>query len=492
MNFITSSFQTLIAHCLIFLQGLIVIPMISKLSSVEDYGFYVIIISLLGIIHGFSSFGYGYKAIRYLPSSKTIKKRSQLFLPQFYFQIISIIIFSLILLVILYFGTKLNYFSLKDLSLILLPLYLLSQVIYSQSIIFLRYTSKFGLMNLATVLTPYLFIIFSLLVFYFFHEFKLDWLISSNIISMSLVGFCVFFIIRKEINYKISIPSLDIIKKDISLGLPLALSFLVETMMIVGDRYVIALFMTVKDVGNYSAAYSIGAMSIIIAKVFNVIIPIFISKIIDSGDTENSSKIIKIALRVYLIFAVPFMFGSFLFAKEILEIFTNKESAEAAWLIIPIISSSSIFFGVNMILSIILFVQKKTKIIFKINLNLAIINLLLNLFLIGIFRTVEIAAITTVISYLIGSIWLINYLNKEWLEGINFRYITYVNLISLIMFSLVLFLKSILIVDSLIIKTSILVIFSILLYLLIIFITKKIIKKDMLLIKRIFFNLNNK
>jgi O-antigen/teichoic acid export membrane protein len=186
------------------------------------------------------------------------------------------------------------------------------------------------------------------------------------------------------------------------------------------------------------------------------------------------------------------MFGSFLFAKEILEIFTNKESAEAAWLIIPIISSSSIFFGVNMILSIILFVQKKTKIIFKINLNLAIINLLLNLFLIGIFRTVEIAAITTVISYLIGSIWLINYLNKEWLEGINFRYITYVNLISLIMFSLVLFLKSILIVDSLIIKTSILVIFSILLYLLIIFITKKIIKKDMLLIKRIFFNLNNK
>jgi O-antigen/teichoic acid export membrane protein len=309
---------------------------------------------------------------------------------------------------------------------------------------------------------------------------------------MSLVGFCVFFIIRKEINYKISIPSLDIIKKDISLGLPLALSFLVETMMIVGDRYVIALFMTVKDVGNYSAAYSIGAMSIIIAKVFNVIIPIFISKIIDSGDTENSSKIIKIALRVYLIFAVPFMFGSFLFAKEILEIFTNKESAEAAWLIIPIISSSSIFFGVNMILSIILFVQKKTKIIFKINLNLAIINLLLNLFLIGIFRTVEIAAITTVISYLIGSIWLINYLNKEWLEGINFRYITYVNLISLIMFSLVLFLKSILIVDSLIIKTSILVIFSILLYLLIIFITKKIIKKDMLLIKRIFFNLNNK
>ena len=126
MNLITSSFQTLIAHCLIFLQGLIVIPLITKLSSIEDYGFYIIIISLLGIIYGFSSFGYGYNATRYLPSSSTIEKRSELFVTQLYFQIISIILLSVVLLIILHFGKKFNYFSLRDLSLTLLPLFTIS------------------------------------------------------------------------------------------------------------------------------------------------------------------------------------------------------------------------------------------------------------------------------------------------------------------------------------------------------------------------------
>ena len=492
MNLITSSFQTLIAHCLIFLQGLIVIPLITKLSSIEDYGFYIIIISLLGIIYGFSSFGYGYNATRYLPSSSTIEKRSELFVTQLYFQIISIILLSVVLLIILHFGKKFNYFSLRDLSLTLLPLYLLSQVIYSQSIIFLRYTTKFGLMNLATVLTPYLFIIFSLLAFYFFNELKLNWLVSSNIIAMSLVGCCVFFIIRKEINTKISIPSLDIIKRDISLGLPLALSFLVETMVIVGDRYVIAFFMTIKDVGNYSAAYSIGGLSVIIAKTFNVIVPPFISKMVDLGNVESSTKVIKIALRTYFIFAVPFIYGSFIFAKEILEIFTTKEAAEMAWSIIPIISISSIFFGINIILSTILFVQKRTKILFKINLSLALINLSLNLLLIGIFRNIEIAAVTTVISYLIGSIWLISYLNTRWLDGITLKYIVYVNTISLIMFSIVLFFKSIFYVDNILLKTSCLIVFGFFIYLVLIFLTKKIVEEDILLIKKLFkFNSNN-
>ena len=347
-------------------------------------------------------------------------------------------------------------------------------------------------MNLATVLTPYLFIIFSLLAFYFFNELKLNWLVSSNIIAMSLVGCCVFFIIRKEINTKISIPSLDIIKRDISLGLPLALSFLVETMVIVGDRYVIAFFMTIKDVGNYSAAYSIGGLSVIIAKTFNVIVPPFISKMVDLGNVESSTKVIKIALRTYFIFAVPFIYGSFIFAKEILEIFTTKEAAEMAWSIIPIISISSIFFGINIILSTILFVQKRTKILFKINLSLALINLSLNLLLIGIFRNIEIAAVTTVISYLIGSIWLISYLNTRWLDGITLKYIVYVNTISLIMFSIVLFFKSIFYVDNILLKTSCLIVFGFFIYLVLIFLTKKIVEEDILLIKKLFkFNSNN-
>ena len=150
------------------------------------------------------------------------------------------------------------------------------------------------------------------------------------------------------------------------------------------------------------------------------------------------------------------------------------------------------FFGINIILSTILFVQKRTKILFKINLSLALINLSLNLLLIGIFRNIEIAAVTTVISYLIGSIWLISYLNTRWLDGITLKYIVYVNTISLIMFSIVLFFKSIFYVDNILLKTSCLIVFGFFIYLVLIFLTKKIVEEDILLIKKLFkFNSNN-
>ena len=80
MNLVRGSIQTFIVHVMIFVQSLVMIPLIVKTSGIEIYGYYTILISLLGVIYGLSSFGYGYNAMRYLPSAKTIEEKSKLFI----------------------------------------------------------------------------------------------------------------------------------------------------------------------------------------------------------------------------------------------------------------------------------------------------------------------------------------------------------------------------------------------------------------------------
>ena len=217
MNFIKGSIQTFVVHLLIFFQGLVMIPLIIKTSGIETYGFYSILISLLGIIYGLSSFGYGYNAMRYLPSAKTIEEKSNLYITQFYFQMISMFLLSIILIIILHLGEKYKYFSIGNLSIYLIPVYLLAQVYFGQSTIYLRFTNKIKFMNIVNATNPYLFILFILISIYLFNTLKLNLIFMSNILSMTIVGSIVFYYIRKEISFKVTVPNISSIKKDIFL-----------------------------------------------------------------------------------------------------------------------------------------------------------------------------------------------------------------------------------------------------------------------------------
>jgi len=391
-------------------------------------------------------------------------------------------------MIILYLGEKYKLLSIGSLSIYLVPIYLLAQVLYGQSTIFLRFTNKIKFMNIVTAINPYLFIIFILITFQLFNGLKLDLIFLSNIFSMTIIGSIVFYLIRKEIKVKVSIPSFSSIKEDMILGLPLALSFLVETIIIIGDRYIIALFLTIKEVGSYTSAYTIGGIIIVVAKVFNVIIPPFISKKIDNGEKKECINVLNTSLRVYLIVAIPFAFGSFILAKDILQIIANQDIAHQAWLVIPIIAFATIFFGVNIILGCILFIEKKTKILFKINFYIAILNLILNLFLISIFRNIEAAAFSTLISYFIGTFATLKYLEKDWTYKINKKFIIYLILLSLVMFTVTFLFKNLIIFESLFINVVFLVFLGGIQYLFLLILFKKLIIEEYNLVKKYIFD----
>ena len=454
MNLAKSSIQTFAAHILIFMQALIIMPLIVKVSGIEVYGYYTLLISLLNIVYGISSFGYGYKAMRYLPIAETKKQKSSLFMPQFYFQIISIVVLSIIMLVGFFYLKNYQLISIGQVSILLIPLYLCMQVLHGQSATYLRYTNKIGFMNIITVLTPYLFIFFTLLTYNLFEKLKINWIISSNILSMAIISAAVFLIIRKELNIRIQCPNIISFKEDILLGLPLMCAFLVETIIIIGDRYVLAYFMSLKDVGGYASAYMIGGLAIIVVKVFGVILPPLLSKELDLGSMKKCTEIIGVALKVFLITSIPFTFGSVIFGKEILQLMTDKETANAAWVVIPIISFATIFLGINIILSSVLFVQKKTRVMFKINLIIAIFNILLNLVLIGLFKNIESAAISTAFSYGLGCVLMQRNVEKKWFIALKIKTVLYIVCLSLVMFFIIILARNIIYFENIILNIS--------------------------------------
>jgi len=158
---------------------------------------------------------------------------------------------------------------------------------------------------------------------------------------------------------------------------------------------------------------------IILAKVFGVVLPPMMSRLIDSGDKVTSEKIINTSIKVYLIVSIPFIVGSFMLSKQILALLTTPEIADQAYMITPIVAFGALFYGLQLIISNVLFVTMKTKLMFKVNLYVAMLNLVLNLILLYLFKEIIIAAITTTISYIFSLMYIFPKVNRFWKISID-------------------------------------------------------------------------
>ena len=112
--------------------------------------------------------------------------------------------------------------------------------------------------------------------------------------------------------------------------------------------------------------------------------------------------------------AIPFVFGAAVLSGPLLYLFANAEVSQKAYLVTPVVATATLFFGLNVILSNALWVKMKTAIMLKMNMLAAVINLVLNLILLYIFKNVLVAAFTTLISYFIVFLSIRKVVMKDW------------------------------------------------------------------------------
>lgn len=398
--------QTLAGHLLVFVQGLVLTPVVIKVAGPETFGGYVLLISYMSIMFGISSMGVGVSAKRWLPSTSGVAERAAMFYPQFWFQILSVFFLAIFSATVFAALATSRQWQFPGFSAWMVPAYLLAYTLYSQATDYFRYTHRVGMYNISTVAQPYLFVFLAIAIYWTAGVLNIGTLVASLTIACTAVGGFLFLQMYREIGLQLRLPERHGLGAELKMGFPLVLSYLVDVMLSGGDRYIIAAILSVRDVGIYVPAYALGSLVMVLPKVFGVVLPPLISRRIDAGDEAGAKRLSDGAARIFLLVSIPYVAGAAILGKDILRLYANSEVAESTWPVISIVALASIFYGLILIKANILFVRLKTRVIFQINLVSVVLNILLNIVLLKLFGNVIVAAVATLSSYLLSYILL--------------------------------------------------------------------------------------
>jgi O-antigen/teichoic acid export membrane protein len=424
-------------------------PIIIKTIGIKVYGGYCILITMVGFVLGISSFGVGFRRSRFLPSAQDSDKRQALFYPQFYFHIASLMLLSLVIILSYDAFDRLFLKGEVSFSIWLVIPYFIFYLLYSQTTDYFRYTHRINYFNFSTVAHAGLNVGFIILLFSLAYRLTVNTLFTVQIVSSILVALPLTIKMIREIGLRFVIPNLRDLAEDIKLGFPLVLVYVVDCILNLSDRYVITAFMTITAVGCYNSAYALGSFIILLPKISGVVLPPLIAKAVDTGNESEARTMINYTVKLFLLAAIPFVVGSAFMSKSLLTLLANNEVAAQAFLVTPIVALGSLFYGLNIILSNVLFVRLKTAMMFKVNIIAAMLNLGLNLMVFYFIRNILVAAISTLLCYLVAFIIIQRAISIDWPIDYDYKLIKKTLLASLLMGLVLYYISSWLVNDNL-------------------------------------------
>jgi O-antigen/teichoic acid export membrane protein len=405
-----------IGHILISASGLLLIPLIIRLGSVETLGLFSLYSSVLSVLYGISSFGAGFRMRRYLPGLNDPIARAALVYPQLWFQCLSLLLLASVtiiawpIVITIVGGNKPN----STLAPGIILTYLMSQLVYAQSADYFRYTHRTTVYTVATSSTPYLAFTMMAAIYFGTHRITINNIILCQSLGSLCIGSVLMVIAIREIGFNLTFPEMKTLKKDILLGLPLVMAFLVDMLLAASDRFVIGGVLSTKEVGLYVSAYSIGMLIMLIPRMLGVLLPPIIARDMDTGQQKSAETIVDQVARGYIIVSMAFVAWSVVLGKPILSLYASEEVAVAAWSIVPIVAIGAIFYGLMLIYYNVLSVQLRTRDMFHATLMAAALNLILNLVFMPIFKDVLVAAVTTSVTYIIAWIMVWHKVRACW------------------------------------------------------------------------------
>jgi O-antigen/teichoic acid export membrane protein len=98
---------------------------------------------------------------------------------------------------------------------------------------------------------------------------------------------------------------------------------------------------------------------------------------------EHGGSLLRQAAQLYLLVAIPYVVGTALFGYDMLKIYANDRSADAAYPAVSLVACSAVINGLVMLRSGVLFMRFKTIFILKLNIVIAMVSVLLNLILLN-------------------------------------------------------------------------------------------------------------
>ena len=376
--------------------GFIAIVIYTRILSPEEYGLYILVITVISIVAAISFEWLNKSILRYFEESKKNKDLSR-FISTTFCALLSTIIISLILWYVGIYLLK-NHFSNTFLIMLKLGgLIILTQGIYTfilsvqQSS---RKSHKYTTYSILNALGKLLIAIFFISLLHSGPKGILaGMIISSGSISIyGILNLC------KKYKIKFVDFSKKLFKKFISYGYPLIGLSLASYILSSVDRYMIKYFLNTSEVGIYSANYGLASgiiqpfLAILLISAYPIIMETFENK----GEAETSYVLNK-TLSIYFIILIPIVFGITILSKNISSILLG-ESFQKGYIILPLIALGTFLFGLTQYFYKPFELKDKTKTLSFLVFGAVIVNVILNLFFIPMFGILG-AAYATLISY---------------------------------------------------------------------------------------------
>lgn len=421
------------------LQGLLLVPIIIKLSGATLYGEYVLLTSMLLLGAVFSSLGIGYRYRRYLPSSDVPLARTRLFVPGVLGQLISVAIGSLLFVLFLPFLEKLFLKDAPPFHRMWIVAYCLVYINNGQACDYFRYTHRMLIFSLAVIAANIVSILTYLGLAAFGIRFTLDILFGVQTLANAAVSSVLWYRIFREIPF---IPSLDSIRdyiEDVKLGFPITLAGFSEMISAVADRYVIGAWYTAEMVGFYAPAFAVGSAILFIPRITGVVLPPLLARMADRSEKVMSGAVVSLNIRLFLLVGIPAIAGEAIVAVPVLRLLGNEHLAEVGRYVVPIIAASSVVYGLACVLNSVLFVERKTRTLLASNLVSGVTKIVFSIVALRLHAGLVGVAVATLLGQVTGLLIIVSRIAIPRSDMFNMLFIGKAVLASLIMVAVIRF-----------------------------------------------------
>lgn len=406
-----------ITNILLFVGGLILLPLLTKTLGASSYGIWAqvdVTIQLALIVAGL---GLPFALSRFL-AAETHKKKLQ---DGFYssFTIVALVTLAVSVLLIVFAEPIARAFFSGMTEIVRLTSLII--LVWSLDMMFLSlFRAKLQMLNYGIFMIATKFGEVGLIAYFVLNGHG----ISSVILCLLAVRTLIFIVLFLAIKSQIGIrkPHFFRTTEYLSFSLPTIPDSLSAWLVSSSDKYVIGYFLGAASVGVYSAGYALGVIPVMFAVVLAFVLSPTLSKLYDEGKISEVETYLSYSLKYFLALAIPFVFGAAILAEPVLRLLSTAEIASQGYFVVPLVALGVLFWGAYGVISHILVLVKKTKIMAFIWIIAALANLGLNIALVPHLGILG-AAIALLVAYLL-TLGIGSYLAfKEFTFNIDWRFI---------------------------------------------------------------------
>lgn len=399
------------------MQTLVFLPIITKILGVQDYGIWSQLKITMSLLVPFTFLGLHESLARFLPGAKDAKDTKE----GIYSSSLVVLSVTIVLAFLLMIFAKpaASFFQFDVIYVKFLSLLVVFEAL--NTILFvvirsLREIGKYFWFMLLRMFGETALVVLAIAFGYGLYGAVYAFLAIRIITFIALI----FYVVGR---IGVKIPDFSMIKHYLAFGLPTILDHISYWVITSVDRYFIGFMLGILFVGYYAPAYSIGTLLNFFLFPLSFMLSIVLPKLFDEGSIQEVKKYLSFSLKYFLLLMIPSVFGVSILSKQLLAIFSTQEIANQAFLVVPFVASSILFYGVSYFFSQILLLHKKTKIIALVWLIGAVVNFTLNVFFVAWFGILG-AAITTLIAYVTALSFMRYFAVKNLVFEIDVKFIT--------------------------------------------------------------------